>query len=502
MKFTYVKNAPEKDKLGCLTLFMTEEHATPPEGLAEPLAKAVKDALELKAFKGGAGEEALLLTGWEQIPRLLLMGLGKSKAVTRESLRRAAGKAAQQWVKLDMTIAGCMIPAALVDEAEALEKDALSSGAAGVLSEGLVLGAYRFTTYKEQKPEEKDKGELAEVRLYDPTGLSDETMMRQGAWRGEGACLARDLGNHPGNVMTPTRLAEEAQAVAKKHGMTCRVMEQDEMERLGMGMFMGVARGSRQPPKLIMVEYRPAGAKQTLAYVGKGITFDTGGISLKPGQAMDEMKFDMCGAAAVIGALDAIGHLKPKVNIVGIIPACENMPGGNATKPGDILKAYNGKHVEILNTDAEGRLVLGDALAYGVKEFAPDAIVNLATLTGACVVALGHYATGAIGNKDDFTGKVVLAGKRSGEPVWPLPNFADYEEGLKGKYGDLQNIGSREGGAITGGLFLKNFVGDVPWVHLDIAGTAWGVKNVGHVPNEGATGVGACLLADLAMNWE
>jgi leucyl aminopeptidase len=265
---------------------------------------------------------------------------------------------------------------------------------------------------------------------------------------------------------------------------------------------MGVAKGSRQPPKLILLEYRPVRkSSQTLAFVGKGITFDSGGISLKPGAAMDEMKFDMCGAAAVLGAMDGIGQLKPDVNVVGIVPACENLPDGQAVKPGDILKSYAGKHVEVLNTDAEGRLILGDALAYGIERYQPDAVVDLATLTGACVIALGHYATGAVSNHDALQQRLVDTGKACGDIVWPLPNFPEYGEALKGKYADLQNIAGREGGAITGGLFLKNFVGEVPWVHLDIAGTAWGVKNVGHVPNEGATGVGVCLLIDLARQW-
>ena len=320
--------------------------------------------------------------------------------------------------------------------------------------------------------------------------------------RGEAICLARTLGNHPPNYMTPTQLAKEAQQVAKRRGLKMRVMDQAELNKLGMGMFIGVAKGSRQPPKLIIIEYRPRGAKGTLAFVGKGITFDSGGISLKPGQAMDEMKFDMCGAAAVVGAMDGIAAAKPNVNVVGVIPACENLPDGNSVKPGDILKSYSGKHVEILNTDAEGRLVLGDALAYSIKQFKPDAVVDLATLTGACVIALGHYATGAITNNDNFMEQVEQAGKSSGDIVWPLPNFDEYGEGLKGKYADLQNIGPREGGTISAGLFLKHFVDEVPWVHLDIAGTAWGVSKIGHIPYNGATGVGVALLMDLAESWK
>ncbi|HEX7928987.1 MAG TPA: leucyl aminopeptidase, partial [bacterium] len=308
--------------------------------------------------------------------------------------------------------------------------------------------------------------------------------------------------NHPANTMTPTRLAEEAMRMAKKRRLTVRVLEKAQIQRLGMGLLLGVAQGSRQAPKLIVLEYKARKARGTLAFVGKGITFDSGGISIKPAPAMDEMKFDMCGAAAVIGAMDGIAQMKPDVNVVGLIPTCENLPGGEAVKPGDILKSYAGLHVEVLNTDAEGRLILADALAYALKSFKPDAMVDLATLTGACVIALGHYATGAITNNPAFQDQVVQAGMHSGDIVWPLPSFNEYGDALNGKYADLQNIGPREGGAITGGLFLKHFVGETPWVHLDIAGTAWGVKGIGHIPNEGATGVGVRLLMDLAANWK
>ena len=214
---------------------------------------------------------------------------------------------------------------------------------------------------------------------------------------------------------------------------------------------------------------------------------------------MDEMKFDMCGAAAVLGAMDGIGEAKPNVNVIAVIPACENLPDGNSVKPGDILRSYSGKHVEILNTDAEGRLILGDALAYTIKQYNPDAVVDLATLTGACVIALGHYASGAITNDEKFQSRVVQAGKSSGDIVWPLPGFDEYGESLKGKYADLQNIGAREGGAITAGLFLKHFVGNVPWVHLDIAGTAWTSNEKPYVP-KGGSAYGVRLLIDYLKN--
>ena len=491
MKSKYSKDAPGKSAVSCLVVWVGEEKPKAPAGLDKAQTAAVEQALSLKDFKGSRGETHLVYTGDAKMPRLLLVGLGKVAELNREHWRRIAGKAAQALVKMPLKAAGVLLP-------EAAPKGA-KYDLGEVLAEGMELGAYHFKDYKEPPKEKKDR--LESLVFHDPKGISSAAAVRAGGHRAESICLARDLGNHPGNAMTPTELAKRAQQLAKTHQLKIKVLEEKDMERLGMGLLLGVARGSRQPPKLIVMEYRPPKAKGTLLYVGKGITFDTGGISLKPGAATDEMKFDMCGAAAVLGAMQGVALSKPNVNVVGIIPACENMPGGNATKPGDILKSFAGKQVEILNTDAEGRLVLADALAWGVKQYKPDGVVDLATLTGACVIALGHYATGAIGNDDAFGQRVVRAGETAGDAVWPLPNFDEYGEALKGKYGDLQNIGGREGGAITGGLFLKPFVDETPWMHLDIAGTAWGVKNIGHIPYDGATGVGVALLMDLAANW-
>ena len=497
--FTYQKKAPAGDKLGALVLFFAEGELNPPEGLPPALARVMRQAVQLGEFGGKSGQTQFLLTSPQSVantvPRLLLIGLGPPDKLDREALRRAAGRAGQQLNKLNLERAGLWMPAA-AGAAPAAEL-------AEVLTEGALLGAYTFNSYKEKRADaETPKAELKHLTLYDPAGGSSAESMHLGVLRGEAVNLARNLGNQPPNAMTPTQLAVEARDLAKRRGLKVKVLERADMERLGMGMFLGVAKGSREPPKLIVLEYRPRKkSKHSLVFVGKGITFDSGGISLKPGAAMDEMKFDMCGAAAVMGAMEGIGRLKPAVNVVGMIPACENLPDGGAVKPGDILKSYTGKHVEVLNTDAEGRLILGDALAYGIERYKPHAVIDLATLTGACVIALGHYATGAVGNNEPLMDKVVQAGRASGDIVWPLPNFPEYEESLQGKYGDLQNIGTKEGGAITGGLFLKNFVGEVPWAHLDIAGTAWGVKNIGHIPNEGATGVGVCLLMDLVLAW-
>ena len=495
MNFSYADKLTGKERLGCLVLFFEKGRVSAPAAAPKAVRDEVRRMAALKDFAGNTGESQLLPLASGPIARALCIGLGEGKKLEREALRRAAGAAAKQLKGLNLDGAGVLVPK--VGPAE------LRPEFGGIMAEGMALGGYAFEAYKEQNQDGKEpkKKKLARVTLLDPERVTSAGSMRRGAARGEAICLARTLGNQPANVMTPTQLAGEARRVAKKRGLRLKVLERAELEKLGMGMFMGVARGSRQPPKLIVMEYRPPGAKGTLAFVGKGITFDSGGISLKPGHAMDEMKFDMCGAAAVVGAMDGIAVAKPKVNVVGVIPACENLPDGNSVKPGDILKSYAGKHVEILNTDAEGRLVLGDALAYVIKKYKPDAVVDLATLTGACVIALGHYASGAITNDETFLDQVVRSGKASGDVVWPLPNFDDYGEGLKGKYADLQNIGPREAGAITAGLFLKHFVGEVPWVHLDIAGTAWGVKGVGHVPNEGATGVGVALLMDLAERW-
>ncbi|MBI3993781.1 MAG: leucyl aminopeptidase [Candidatus Lambdaproteobacteria bacterium] len=479
--------------MGALAVFVSDERNAVPTALSAGLRRDIKRVMDLKEFSGKAGQSRLLFPADGKPQRLLLVGLGKAKALTREALRRAAGSAAGQLADFNLSLAGAVLPKT--------GGGVPAGDVAGVVAEGMALGAYRFNTYKAKAEDEKSRQHLQRITLFDPQQVSSRAAMQQGMVRAEAMCLARTLGNQPANAMTPTQLAKEAATVAKRRGLKFKALERKQLEAMGMGLFMGVAKGSRQPPKLILLEYRPRGATRTLAIVGKGITFDSGGISLKPGANMDEMKFDMCGAAAVLGAMDAIGALKPRVNVIGVVPACENLPDGEALKPGDILRAYSGTHVEILNTDAEGRLILADALAYAVKTYKPDGIVDLATLTGACVIALGHYATGAIANDEAFQAQVVASGKSSGDTVWPLPNFPEYEELIKGKYADLQNVGAREGGAITAGLFLKHFVGETPWVHLDIAGTAWGVKNVGHVPNEGATGVGVGLLIDLARQW-
>ena len=299
------------------------------------------------------------------------------------------------------------------------------------------------------------------------------TGLEQGLAIAHGVGLARDLGNLPGNVCTPTYLAGAARDLAKHYRMKLTVLERAQMEKLGMGALLSVARGSVQPPKLIVLEYRggPAG-QRPVALVGKGVTFDTGGISLKPAPEMDEMKFDMCGAASVLGTLKAIAEMKLGINVVGLIPATENMPGGRATKPGDIVTTMSGQTVEILNTDAEGRLILCDALTYA-ERYKPQAVIDIATLTGACVIALGHVVSGLFANDDALAREVLNAGEAAGDRAWHLPLHDEYQEQLNSNFADFANIGGRPAGAVTAACYLSRFTKKFKWAHLDIAGTAW-----------------------------
>ena len=287
-----------------------------------------------------------------------------------------------------------------------------------------------------------------------------------------GVTEARECANRPGNVCTPTWLGEEAQRVGSAHGITVKVLDRKAIEKLGMGSFLSVSAGSDEPPRFIVMEYKGGTAKAApVVLVGKGITFDTGGISLKPAPEMDEMKFDMGGAASVLGAMRAIGELKPKLNVVALIPTCENMPSGRATKPGDVVTSMSGQTIEILNTDAEGRLILCDALTYAAR-YKPAAIVDVATLTGACIIALGHHHAGLYANDDDLADQLLSASRDAQDPAWRMPLDDEYAEGLKSHFADVANVGGRPGGSITAAKFLQRFVGDTPWAHLDVAGVA------------------------------
>jgi leucyl aminopeptidase len=350
--------------------------------------------------------------------------------------------------------------------------------------------------YRHSKPSAPAASKMHRVSLV--CGVAEAAAVRAGLERGEavaaGVALARECANRPGNHCTPSYLADEARRLGREHGLEVEVLGRKELEKLGMGCFLAVARASAQPPRFIVLRYH--GAPKTAApvvLVGKGITFDTGGISLKPAAEMDEMKFDMGGAASVLGTFRAVAQLKPRLNLVGLIPACENMPGGSAVKPGDVVTSLSGQTVEILNTDAEGRLILCDALTYA-ERFKPAAVLDIATLTGACVVALGHHRSGMFSPDDALAAELHQAGQDALDPCWRMPLDEEYDEGLKSNFADMANIGPRAGGAITAAMFLKRFTAKYPWAHLDIAGSAWKSGAA-----KGATGRPVALLTQFLL---
>ncbi|MDH5560082.1 MAG: leucyl aminopeptidase [Deltaproteobacteria bacterium] len=374
-----------------------------------------------------------------------------------------------------------------------------------ILMEGILLGLYQYSEFKSSisdNGEDENPKEMKLIRLVLKEDAQIKQKTNQAMIFAESTNLVRDWGNKPGNHFTPTHFMEQCQILAKEANLKFSFIDENKMLSLKMGCFLGVTQGSAEPGFIHILEYKTSQKKaETLLLVGKGLTFDSGGISLKPAEKMNEMKHDMCGGAAVLGAMRIIGLLKPQINVIGMIPASENLPGGKAVKPGDVLTAFNGKTVEVQNTDAEGRLILADALAYGTDKYKPDAVIDIATLTGACLVALGSYHAGMICDNETLKKQISEAAKDTGDPVWEMPGNKVYEKQIEGTISDLKNVGGREAGMITAGLFLKNFVNKIPWSHLDIAGIAWDAERIDYYPLKGATGVGTRLLASLALNW-
>ena len=469
MEFSIKSGAPEKRCSGCLVLGVFESRTPSPAAWqADPKTRHfLADVLASGDMDGKAGTTLML----RNVPaldseRLLLVGLGKEKEFRDKAYGaaiRSAVKAVRDSGAADATLLLTRIPVKKRSAAWRIRQ------AAAAACETL----YRFDRFKSKKDGERPLGSLV-FAVDDKTGeVAAAQALAQGLAIGEGVALARTLGNLPGNVCTPAHLAEAAQQIADEHQLDCRILEQVDMEALGMHSLLSVAKGSRQAPKLIVMHYR--GGKpgdKPVVLVGKGVTFDTGGISLKPGEGMDEMKFDMCGAASVLGTLKATALLQLPVNLTVIAPCVENMPGGAASKPGDIVTSLSGQTIEILNTDAEGRLILCDALTYA-ERFAPAAVIDVATLTGACVIALGHVATGLFANDEDLAGELLEAGGAAFDRAWRMPLWDDYQEQLKSNFADMANIGGRPAGSVTAACFLSRFTGKFAWAHLDIAGTAW-----------------------------
>jgi leucyl aminopeptidase len=430
-----------------------------PAGLEQPLADVLAAAVKDGdfAFKAGQSLYAHKVAG-VKAGRVVFVHLGDGSV---KAWRKAVGLSL---VYLKAGGTKQLAVAAVGATAGAAEAEALVA----TVSDAVYL-------YRETKPSAPAASKLAQVSLLCAKG--EAAALNAGLRRGEaiaaGTTLARELANRPANHCTPTVLAEQAKKLGKEHGLKVEVLERKDCEKLGMGSFLAVAQGSAQPPKFIVARWM-GGAKTEapVVLVGKGITFDTGGISIKPAAEMDEMKYDMGGAASVLGTLKAVAQAKAKVNLIGIIPACENMPSSTAVKPGDVVTSMSGQTIEILNTDAEGRLILCDALTYA-ERFKPAVVVDIATLTGACVVALGHIRSGLFSPDDALAAELLAAGEQAQDIAWRMPLDDEYEEGLKSSYADVANVGSRAGGAVTAAMFLKRFTGKLRWAHLDIAGTAW-----------------------------
>jgi len=470
--------------LTALGIFQDKTLSGQQQTLDDYLEGGISELLADDDFRGEKGQtEVLFFRDGQPARRILLIGLGEREKFTLDGVRQAAGLAVQTAQQRHIgELAVELFGGEVLSEPEAEQ--------ARAAAEGLTLGSYQFTEYKTVDTEKIFIARKATILA----GPDTSEAVRRGQITAQATAFVRDLAHHPGNILTPARMAEEAEQIAKTGGFKCRVYNRDEFEKMGMGALAGVARGSAEPPKFIVLEYS-GGQKNDppIAFVGKGITFDSGGISIKPSKKMDDMKFDMCGAGAVLGIMQAVAELHPPVNIIGAVASTENMPGGKAYKPGDILRAYNGKTIEVLNTDAEGRLALADALSYVAQEFAPKVMVNFATLTGAAIVALGHRASAVMGNHQALMDQIVAAGEYTGERCWQLPLWDEYSGDIKSEVADIKNIGSQGAGTITAGAFLKEFVGETEWAHLDIAGTAWWSEDQPYIP-KGASGVGVRLM--------
>jgi leucyl aminopeptidase len=434
---------------------------------------AMARSIARRDFRGGRDETMLLIGGESGVQRVLLVGRG-SAPLTRTTARRAAAIGTRQAVKLGTGSMHVYLPDA---DADALEGLAL----------GAAAGSWEYSDLRTPAPEKDRRASLTQATICVPDTDAGRAAFGAGLAVAEGQAIAKRLGMMPGNYCTPETFVEVGGEIAARYGMRLTVLGREEMAKEGMGSFLSVAQGTPEEPKLVVLEYHGgATGAQPVVLVGKGLCFDTGGISIKPAPEMEWMKYDMCGAAGVMGAMEAIGRLKLPINVVGIIGSTTNMPSGTAVKPGDVVRASNGKTIEVINTDAEGRLVLADLLVFA-KRFNPAVAIDAATLTGAIVIGLGGNAVGVFGAEQAVVDEVLAAGKAAGEPGWPMPLWDDYKEQIKSDVADLKNTGGRAAGSITAALFLKEFVDGYPWVHLDVAGTAYSQTDLGWIP-KGPTG--------------
>ena len=491
MEFPVKTGAPASQRTACAILPVFDDGQL--RGATRAMDSASRGAIRQLIRSGdGSGRLGSTVmvhrTQGTAAERWLLVGCGKSSDFSAKRFATAVGAALQ-------ALRGSGVKEAVSYLAYELPQGLDARYAARLAVEAARSAVYRFDELK-SKPEPAGKlGRFALARPDNSDAKETREGIRIGTAVANGMALARDLGNRPPNVCTPSHLAETAKDLAKRYPkLEAKVLTERDMERLGMGALLAVTRGAEEPARMIVLDYRGAGDAPPVAICGKGVTFDTGGISLKPPAKMDEMKFDMCGAAGVLGAMAALAELEPPCNVVAIIPACENMPSGRATRPGDIIKTMSGQTVEILNTDAEGRLILCDALAYA-RRFKPRYLLDVATLTGACVVALGSVYTGLFTNDERLAAALLSAGERSLDVAWRMPLADEYGETLRSNFADFANAGTRDGGASVAANFLSRFVEGAPWAHLDIAGVAWRAN-----AQKGATGRPVPMLIDFLLH--
>jgi len=493
MEFKIKRGDLLRQKTACLVVGAFEGRLKTPalRELDAAFGGRLMRSIRTKEFSGADGE-LLLLHAEVGVPceRLLVVGLGREKDFTLNRLRRVTSAATRFLIERKTATF-------LLALSQVTVKGSSFAQRLQAVGEGVLLADYRFDQYLDEKKRSRTIA-LGTIEVWidaDESRNEADAALTSAQAVCAGVCFARDLVNQPGNCKSPQYLAQQAVEMAEREGLRATLLKKSELETEGFGGVLGVAQGSSREPVMIVLEYRgdTEGARP-IALVGKGVVFDSGGISLKPSEKMDEMKMDMGGAAAVLGSLLAAARLQLPVNLVGIVPAVENMPSGTAIRPGDILTLLSGKTVEVLNTDAEGRLILADALTYA-KRYEPRVMIDFATLTGACIVALGHQASAVLGQHDGLIRQLIKAGERSGERLWQLPLWEDYATMLKSDFADLKNIGGRAAGTITAAAFLQHFAGEQPWAHIDIAGTAWEEKGAPGSPR-GGTGVGVRMLIE------
>ncbi|MBR0568840.1 leucyl aminopeptidase [Azoarcus sp. L1K30] len=492
MEFTIKTASPEKVRAGVLVVGTFAGGAL--STAAQAVDKASKGKLSQVVKHGDLEDKAGASVMLHDVPgtaadRVLLVSLGKADDYTDKAYRDALSSVAR-------TLNGSPAKDAAITLPDLAPGNRSLAWCMHQASRLLADGAYRFDAPKAAAKDGKKERGVRKIVLITAAKINAEleAAIRRGQAVAEGMALAKDLGNLPGNVCTPAYLADTAKALGKQFKFDVDVLDRADMEKLGMGSLLSVARGSHLPPKLIVMHYKGGKAKaKPVVLVGKGVTFDSGGISLKPGAEMDEMKYDMCGAASVIGSIKAIARMALPLNVVAIVPATENMPGGNASRPGDVVTSMSGQTIEILNTDAEGRLILCDALTYA-ERFKPDCVIDVATLTGACVVALGKIPSGLLANDDELAAELLKRGNDSGDRAWQMPLWEEYQDLLKSNFADMGNIGGRYAGTITAACFLSRFTKAYKWAHLDIAGTAWVSGDA-----KGATGRPVPLLTEFLM---